>query len=161
MVCSIRNILLLCSVLAMTVYLILTASEDSKSCEVTRVKHLIGFVPAGLCLLIYVKDRSLFDIGMIALFVLLCLFIGMKGIYGMADGFVFANLTLLFGGVGGAAGIGLVIMIMILACFSGMIEMLLQKMVTWTDFKSKRPIAFIPHILIGYISVMIALCIWF
>ena len=161
MVCSIRSILLLCSVLAMTVYLILTAGEDSKSCEVTRVKHLIGFVPAGLSLLAYVKDRSLFDIGMIALFVLLCLFIGMKGIYGMADGFVFANLTLLFGGVGGVAGIGLVVLVMILACFSGMIEMLLRKMVTWTDFKSKRHIAFVPHILIGYIAVMIALCIWF
>ena len=161
MVCSIRSILLFCSVLAMTVYLILTAGEDSKSCEVTRVKHLIGFVSAGLCLLIYVKDRSLFDVGMIVLFVLLCLFIGMKGIYGMADGFVFANLTLLFGGVGGVAGIGLAVLVMILACFSGMIEMLLRKMVTWTDFKSKRHIAFVPHILIGYIAVMIALWIWF
>lgn len=161
MVCSIRSILLPCSVLAMTVYLIVTAGEDSKSCEVTRVKHLIGFVPAGLCLLAYVKERSLFDIGMIVLFVLLCLFIGMKGIYGMADGFVFANLTLMFGGVGGTAGIGLVVLIMILACLSGMIEMLLRKMVTLANLRQNRHIAFVPHILVGYLAVMIALIIWF
>ena len=145
----------------MTIYLILAASEDSNSFEVTRLKHFIGFVPAELVLLIYVKDRSLFDIGMIALFVLLCLLIGMKGIYGMADGFVFANLVLLFGGVGGTAGIGIVILIMILACFSGMTEMLLRKMVTLANFRQNRQIAFVPHILTGYVAVMIALFIWF
>lgn len=157
----IKGILLLCCVLVVTVYLIITAIEDSKSYEVTRIKHLYGFVPAGVCILLYIRDRSLFDIGIIALFVIVCLLIGMKGIYGMADGFVFANLTLLFGGVGGTAGIGLVILIMILACFSGMTEMLLRKMVSLAAFRQNRHIAFVPHILAGYIAVMIALFIWF
>ena len=115
MVFNIKSILLICCFVVMTIYLILTACEDSKSCQVTRFKHLIGFIPAVLSLLIYVKDQSLFDISIIALFVLLCLLIGMRGIYGMADGFVFANLVLLFGGIGGTAGIGLVVLIMILA----------------------------------------------
>ena len=161
MVFNIRSILLLFIVVTMTIYIILTAGEDSRSFEVTRNKHLIGFLPAALSVLMYVKDRSLFDIGMIVLFVLLCLFIGIKGIYGMADGFVFANLSLLFGGVGGTAGIGLVILIMILACFSGMTEMLLRKMVSLAAFRQNRHIAFVPHILAGYIAVMIALFIWF
>lgn len=161
MVFNIKSILLICSFVVMTIYLILASNEDSKSCEVTRLKHLIGFVPAGLIVLLYAKDRSLFDIGIIILFMLLCLLIGMKGIYGMADGFVFANLVLLFGGIGGTAGIGLVVLVMILACFSGMTEMLLRKMVTLTNFKQNRHIAFVPHILTGYVSVMIALFIWF
>ena len=157
---SIKSILLIFGFVVITIYLILTAREDSGSFEVTRIKHLIGFIPAELLLLINVEERSLFDIGMIALFVLLCLLIGRKGIYGMADGFVFANLILLFGGVGGTAGIGIVILIMILACFSGMTEMLLRKMVTLADFRVNRKIAFVPHILIGYVSVMVALFIW-
>ena len=161
MVFNIKSILLICCFVVMTIYLILTACEDSKSCQVTRFKHLIGFIPAVLSLLIYVKDQSLFDIGIIILFMLLCLLIGMKGIYGMADGFVFANLVLLFGGIGGTAGIGLVVLVMILACFSGMTEMLLRKMVTLTNFKQNRHIAFVRHILTGYVSVMIALVIWF
>ena len=161
MVFNIKSILLICSFVVTTIYLILASNEDSKSCEVTRLKHLIGLVPAGLSMLIYVKGRSLFDIGIIVLFVLLCLLIAMRGIYGMADGFVFANLTLLFGGVGGVAGVGLVVLIMILACFSGMIEMLLQKMLTWAELKRNSHIAFVPHILTGYASVMIALFIWF
>ncbi|MBQ7933851.1 MAG: hypothetical protein IJ327_03575 [Lachnospiraceae bacterium] len=161
MVYSIKSILLLCSLAVMTIYLIVAADEDAKSFEVTRLKHLIGFIPAELILLVYVKERSLFDIGMIALFVLLCLVMGMMRIYGMADGFVFANLILLFGGVGGTAGIGLVILIMILACFSGMTEMLLRKMVTMAGFRRNRHIAFVPHILTGYTAVMVALFIWF
>ena len=161
MVYSIRSALVFCSFLVMTIYLMITASEDSKSCEVTRLKHLIGFVPAGTMLLIYVKDRSLVDLGVLALFILLCLLIGAKGIYGMADGFVFANLIVLFGGMSGIAGIGLVILIMILACFSGMIELLLQKFMTGARLIGKKHIAFIPHILTGYMSVMIALIIWF
>ena len=160
MVYSIKSILLFCSFVVMTIYLVLTAREDCKSLEVTRLKHLIGFIPAELTLLIYVKNQSLFDAGMIALFVLLCLLIGMKGIYGMADGFVFANLVLLFGGISGVAGIGIVILIMILACFSGMIEMLLKKMVTLEKCRRNNHIAFVPHILIGYLAVMIGLSIW-
>lgn len=157
MVFSFKSIIWISSFVIMTVYLIWTAHEDAKSCEVTRIKHLVGFIPAALILLVYVRERSLFDIGIIVLFVLLCLFIGMKGIYGMADGFVFANLVLLFGGISGVAGIGIVIMIMILACFSGMIEIFLRKMVTRENFKNNKQIAFIPHILTGYLAVIICL----
>ena len=126
----------------------------------TRIKHLVGFIPAILMMIVNVGTYSWFDIGMIELFVLLCLWMGMKGIYGMADGFVFANLVLMFGGISGATGIGVVIFIMILACFSGMIEMLLKKMVTLANFRENRHIAFVPHILTGYLAVMIGLCIW-
>lgn len=160
MVCNMKNIIVLCSFATVTIYLILAAKEDSKSCEVTRWKHMIGFIPAALCMMVHITDRDLFDIGMFIMFVLLCLLFGAKGIYGMADGFVFANLTLLFGSMGGIAGIGLVILIMILSCFSGMIEMLLRKQVTLAAFKGKGYIAFVPHILTGYTAVMIALAIW-
>ena len=155
------SILFVCSILIVTAYLILTAREDARSFEVTRIKHLLGLIPAMCILLLNLKKLSLFDFGMTVLFVLLCLIIGVLGIYGMADGFVFANLTVLFGGIGGSAGVGMVILIMILACFSGLTEMLLRKMVTLADFRQNRHIAFVPHILNGYLAVMIALFIWF
>ena len=154
------SILLVCSILIVTAYLILTAREDAGSFEVTRIKHLMGLIPAMCILLLNLKKLSMFDLGMTVLFVLLCLIIGVLGIYGMADGFVFANLTVLFGGIGGSAGVGMVILIMILACFSGLTEMLLRKMITWADMKRNSHIAFVPHILTGYVSAMIALLIW-
>ena len=154
------SILVACSILTVTLYLILTAREDARSFKVTRIKHLMGLIPALSILLMNGKMLSMFDLGMIALFVLLCLMIGVLGIYGMADGFVFANLTVLFGGIGGITGVGMVIVIMILACFSGMIEMLLRKMVTLAAFRQSKHIAFVPHILTGYVSVMIALLVW-
>ena len=154
------SILFVCSILIVTAYLILTAREDAGCFEVTRIKHLMGLIPALCILLLNLKKLSLFDLGMTVLFVLLCLIIGVLGIYGMADGFVFANLTILFGGIGGSAGVSMVILIMILACFSGLTEMMLRKMITWADLKRNSHIAFVPHILTGYVSVMIALMIW-
>ena len=154
------SILFVCSILIVTAYLILTAREDARSFEVTRIKHLMGLIPAMCILLLNLKKLSMFDLGMTVLFVLLCLMIGVLGIYGMADGFVFANLTLFFGGISGSTGVGMVILIMILACFSGLTEMLLRKMITWADLKRNSHIAFVPHILTGYVSVMIALLIW-
>lgn len=154
------SILFVCSILIVTAYLILTAREDARSFEVTRIKHLMGLIPAMCILLLNLKKLSLFDFGMTVLFVLLCVIIGVLGIYGMADGFVFANLTVLFGGIGGSTGVSMVILIMILACFSGLTEMMLRKMITWADLKRNSHIAFVPHILTGYVSVMIALMIW-
>ena len=154
------SILFVCSILTVTLYLILTAREDAGCFEVTRIKHLMGLIPALCILLLNLKKLSMFDLGMTVLFVLLCLIIGVLGIYGMADGFVFANLTVLFGGIGGSAGVSMVILIMILACFSGLTEMMLRKMITWADLKRNSHIAFVPHILTGYVSVMIALMIW-
>ena len=160
MVYSVKSIIWIGSFVIMTLYLIWTAKEDSRNLEVTRIKHLAGFIPAILMMIVNAGTYSWFDIGIIALFVLLCLWMGMKGIYGMADGFVFANLVLLFGGISGATGIGVVILIMILACFSGMIEMFLKKMVTLAKFRENAQIAFVPHILIGYLAVIIGLYIW-
>ena len=154
------SILFVCSIITVTLYLILTAREDARSFEVTRINHLLGLIPAMCILLLNLKKLSLFDFGMTVLFVLLCLIIGVLGIYGMADGFVFANLTVLFGGIGGSAGVSMVILIMILACFSGLTEMLLRKMVTAAAFKQKKHVAFVPHILTGYVAVVIALFIW-
>ena len=154
------SILFICSILIVTAYLILTAREDAESFEVTRIKHLMGLIPAMCILLLNLKKLSMFDLGMTVLFVLLCLIIGVLGIYVMADGFVFANLTVLFGGIGGSTGVSMVILIMILACFSGLTEMMLRKMITWSDLKRNSHIAFVPHILTGYVSVMIALMIW-
>lgn len=160
MVFNLKSIIWISCFLVTTFYLIWTAHEDARSMEVTRIKHLAGFVPAVQLMIVNLGMYSWFDFGIICIFVLLCLWMGMKGIYGMADGFVFANLTLLFGGMNGVAGIGVVILIMILACFSGMTEMLLRKMVTLADFRTNRQIAFVPHILTGYLSVMVGLCIW-
>ena len=160
MVFNLKSIIWISCYVITTFYLIWTAHEDARSMEVTRVKHLVGFIPAVLMLMINVGTYSWFDIGMTLLFVLLCLWMGMKKVYGMADSFVFANLALLFGGMNGVTGLGIVILIMILACFSGMTEMLLRKMVTLADFRKNRQIAFIPHILTGYMAVMICLWIW-
>ena len=159
--CKMKTVFLLISIVAVTVYLIVAAVEDSKTCQVTRWKHFIGFIPAFLWFVIKVKQLSMVDFATILAFLLTFIGIGYAGIYGLADGFVLANLSLLFGGTGGAAGIGMVILIMILAFFSGMIEMLLRKMVTLSAFRQNRHIAFVPHILTGYIAVMIALIIWF
>ena len=159
-VCKMRNFLFLISMVAVTVYLIVVAIEDHKTCEVTRWKHFIGFIPAFLWFVINVRQFLMVDLAIILAFLLAFICIGYVGIYGLADGFVFAILLLLFGGVGGITGIGVVILIMILACFSGMTEMLLRKIVTAANFKQSRHIAFIPHILTGYTAVMIALFIW-
>lgn len=160
MVCDMKSMLLIGSFVATATYLILVAVEDSKSFQVTRWKHLIGMIPALLLTLVYIGERSVLDMGMILLFVLLWMFFGKRKVYGMADGFVFVNLTILFGAIGGMAGIGLVILILILACFSGMAELFLRKMVTVASFQAKKHIAFVPHILTGFLAVMAALFIW-
>lgn len=70
------------------------------------------------------------------LFVVLFLSCGKIGMYGLA---VFSNLTFLFSGIGGV--------------------MLLCGKVTWTHFWKDKQVVFTPHILIGYIAVIIALLI--
>lgn len=159
--CKMKTVFFLVSIVAVTVYLIVAAVEDYKTCQVTRWKHFIGLIPAFLWFVINIRQLLIVDFAIILAFLLAFIGIGYAGIYGLADGLVFANLSLLFGGTGGAAGIGMVILIMILAFFSGMIEMLLRKMVTLAAFRQNRHIAFVPHILTGYIAVMIALIIWF
>lgn len=72
----------------------------------------------------------------------------------MADGLVFSNLTLFFGGIGGVSGVGMVILFMILAGFSGMAEILVRKLATMRNFKENRKIAFVPHIAVGYVVTL-------
>ena len=154
---SIKGIILIICVLAVTVYLIVAAIEDAKSMEVTRGKHLIGFIPAVVVWILCARERNICDIGFIILFMVFWMICGWIRVYGMADGFVFANLTLFFGGIGGVAGIGMVILIMVLAGFSGMVEILVRKLATMKSVKENRKIAFVPHILLGYAIEIIIL----
>lgn len=153
--CNMRGILFMVCVAAVMVYLIVAAMEDTKSMEVTRRKHLIGFIPTVIVWILFAGERNACDILMTILFAGIWLLCGKIGIYGMADGFVFANLALLFGAVGGVVGNGLVILIMVIAGFSGMGEILIRRMFTMKNFKEKRKIAFVPHIFVGYAVIVI------
>ena len=157
---SIKGIIFIICVLAVTVYLIVAAIEDAKSMKVTRGKHLIGLIPEIATWLLYARERNIYDLGIVILFVCIWMLCGWIGVYGMADGFVFANLTLFWGGIGGVAGVGMVILIMVLAGFSGMMEILVKKLATMKIFRENKKIAFVPHILNGYLAVMIGLYIW-
>lgn len=154
---SIKGIIFVICVLAVTVYLIVAATEDAKSMEVTRGKHLIGFMPAVVVWILCASERNIYDIGIIILFIGLWMLCGWIRVYGMADGVVFANLTLFWSGIGGVAGVGMVILIMIVASFSGMVVILVRKLATLRNFKENRKIAFVPHIFIGYVGVIITL----
>ncbi len=151
---SIKGIIFIICVLAVTVYLLVVAIEDAISMEVTRAKHLIGFIPAVVVWILCASERNIYDIGIIILFIGLRILCGWIRVYGMADGFVFANLTLFWGGIGGVAGVGMVILIMVLAGFSGMVEILVRKLTTLKNFKENWKIAFVPHILVGYAIVL-------
>ncbi|MBR4060653.1 MAG: hypothetical protein IKK03_12540 [Lachnospiraceae bacterium] len=151
---SIKGIIFVICVLAVTLYLIVAAIEDAKSMEVTRGKHLIGFIPAIVVWILCASERNIYDIGIIMLFIGFWILCGWCKVYGMADGFVFSNLTLFLGGVGGVAGVGMVILIMVLAGFSGMGEILLRILAKIKNFKKNRKIAFVPHILVGYVAVI-------
>ena len=157
---SIKGIIFIICALAVTVYLVVAAIEDAKSMKVTRGKHLMGFIPAVATCLLYARERNIYDLGIIILFVCLWMLCGWIGVYGMADGFVFANLTLFWGGIGDVAGVGVVILIMVLAGFSGFVEIFVRKLATMRNFKENRRIAFVPHILNGYLAVIIGLYIW-
>ena len=98
--CKMKTVFFLVSIVAVTVYLIVAAVEDYKTCHVTRWKHFIGFIPAFLWFVINMKQLSMVGFAIILAFLLAFIGIGYAGIYGLADGFVFANLSLLFGGTG-------------------------------------------------------------
>ena len=155
--CKMKTFFFLISIVVVTMYLIVAAIEDYKTCQVTRWKHLIGFIPAFLWFVINVKQLSMVDFAIVLAFLLTFIGIGYAGIYGLADGFVLANLSLLFGGTGGAAGIGMVILIMLVAGFSFFICHI------WSRFIKKKKIfknaagPFIPHITVGYIIMMLGL----
>ncbi len=134
---------------AVTVYLTVAAIEDYKTCEVTRWKHLIGFVP-GLFYFVWNAGKfTWLDIGLVIGFSAIFVVAGLLGVYGLADGFVLANLTFWYGGIAGAMGAGMVVVIMALASFSFLFYRLVKEGVRWRAFKNDKGGAFIPHIVVG------------
>jgi len=75
----------------------------------------------------------------------------------VADGFVFANLSLLFGGIGGTVGIGAVILIAVIAAFSAFFCHNLKYLIKKKKIFQNAAGAFIPHILFGYVVLTLGL----
>ena len=155
-----KEILFVLCVVAVTVYLIVTAWEDYETCEITRWKHFIGLLPAMILFCMRMDTFSWIEFVIIIIFVTMYVLVGYLGIYGVADGFVFAILTMLFGAVGGVTGIGIVIIIMIIAGFSFMINHLVTCMIRKKRLFRNVAAAFVPHILVGYIFAWIGLLIY-
>lgn len=151
-----KESLFVLSVLAVTVYLIVTAWEDHKTCEVTRWKHLIGGIPAMLLLCTQIDQYSWQEYAMILAFAFLFVLAGCVRVYGMADGYVLMILSLHFGSIGGLAGIGIVILIMITAAFSFFVCHVIKCVATHKKIRNVAG-ALLPHILVGYIAVSIGM----
>ncbi len=152
-----KEVVFLLCVLVVTAYLAVTAWEDYKTCEVTRWKHLLGSIPAICVSFLGIHNNSTLDCAIILAFAALYVVIGYLGIYGVADGFVFANLVLFLGGIGGIAGIGIVIWIMIIAGCSFLINHLFICMIKKKKLFQNIAAAFIPHIFVGYIAAGVRL----
>lgn len=146
-----KEILFVLCVVAVTAYLAVTAWEDFRTCEITRWKHLLGLIPAVILLCIRMNTFSGIEFIIVLGFSTLYVLAGYLGVYGIADGFVFAILTLFFGAVGGVAGIGIVIIIMIIAGFSFIMNHLVICMIIKKRVFQNLAAAFVPHILMGYI----------
>lgn len=155
-----KEILFVLCVLAVTAYLVVTAWEDFKTCEITRWKHLIGLIPTIILLCMRMNTFFRLELIIVLVFIVLYVIAGYCGIYGVADGFVFAILTLLFGAVGGVAGIGIVIIIMIIAGFSFLINHLVICMIKKKRVFQNVAAAFVPHILVGYILIWTGLLMY-
>lgn len=152
-----KEVVFLLCVLAVTAYLAVTAWEDYRTCEVTRWKHLWGSIPAICVIFLGIHNYSAVDYAGVLVFALLFIGIGYIGVYGVADGFVFANLTLFFGGIGGVIGIGIAIWIMIMAGVSFLINHLFTCMIKKKKLFQNIAAAFIPHIFVGYIAAGVRL----
>ena len=150
-----RELLFVLCVLAVTVYLTVAAVEDYRTCEVTRWKHLIGLFPATISIISNMKIHSMMDFAMILAFSVIFMWIGFAGVYGMADGFVLANLTLYFGSIAGVIGAGVVIIVMVIAAFSFFICRIGKCFIYKEEINRNIKGALIPHILVGYVAVMI------
>ena len=155
-----KEILFVLCVLAVTAYLAVAAWEDFKTCEITRWKHLMGLIPATILLCMGMNTFSRLELIIVLVFIVLYVIAGYCGVYGVADGFVFAILTLLFGAVGGVTGIGIVIIIMIIAGFSFLINHLVICMIKKKRLFQNVAAAFVTHILVGYIFVWTGLLIY-
>ena len=155
MECSMRESIFMVCVLVVTAYLVVTAWEDHKTCEVTRWKHLIGVFPSMILYFMNIGNHSLEENVMILAFAGMYVVVGFAGVYGFADGLVLANLSLFFGSIGGAAGSGAVLLIMIIAAFSfGSCHVVKSVMTRGKIFQNITG-ALIPHILVGYAVVVV------
>lgn len=155
-----RFVILLCSFAAATVYLIVAAVEDYKTLQVSRWKHLICLIPAVFLLLAGTGELVWYDVAVAFLFALLFIAAGIIKIYGLADGFIFANLTLYFCGLGGTSGVGLTILILILASLSFLVCQLVNGKCRVKDLMKNRKAAFVPHIGLAYGTSLVALLLW-
>ena len=149
-----KTLLFVLCVLAVTVYLTVAAIEDYRTCEVTRWKHLIGLISASISIISNMKIHSMIDFAIILAFSIIFMWIGLAGVYGMADGFVLANLTLYFGSIAGDMGAGIVI-ILVIAAFSFLICHIRKCLIYKEEINKNIKGALIPHILVGYVAVMI------
>lgn len=155
-----KEYIFLVCILTVTVYLAVAAIEDYKTCEVTRWKHLIGGVPALVLLWMRKNMLSEMDLIIVLVFVTLYVFVGCIGIYGIADGFVFTILTIFFGSISGMTGVGIVIIIMILAGFSFMANHLFICIKNKKSLFENVAAAFVPHIFVGYVFAWIGMIIY-
>ncbi len=144
----------LLSFIVLSVYMIIVATEDLKTCEVTRWKHLIGLAAALISMALGFNRHLRMDY--ILIFVCMAVFIlaGCVGAYGLADGFVLSNLTLFYGFIGGMEGVGLVCVIIIIASFSMLISHVVRAVRKKEQIFINRTAAFIPHLFVGYVAVM-------
>lgn len=156
--CDMEKAVFLLSMFAVTVYLAVTAWEDYKTCEVTRWKHLIGGIPAIFSYILQSPHYHSQENAIILAFSFVCILVGKLGIYGFADGLVLAVLTLFFGSLGGVAGSGVVLVIMIIASLSFLFTHLAGNLLTKRKIFQNMAGAFIPHIFLGYGVVCAFVC---
>ncbi len=152
--CRMRGIVFILSFIMLTVYMVITAAEDFKTCQVTRWKHLIGLMAALISMALGFNHYPGMDY--ILIFICMAVFIlaGCAGAYGLADGFVLSNLTLFYGFIGGMAGIGVVLVLIIIASVSMLINHVIRAVVKKERIFVDRTAAFIPHLFVGYVAVM-------
>ena len=155
-----REILFISCILAVTVYLAVTAWEDYKTCEVTRWKHLVGGIPALLYFFLNCNRYSIEENIAVIFFAVLYTVVGYAGIYGFADGLVLGILTLFFGSIGGPWGSGAVVLIMVIAAFSFFSCHVVKSVVKHKKIFVNMAGALIPHICVGYVVVLLIVALY-
>lgn len=163
---GLQSVFFITNMICMAAYLCVAAVEDHKTCMVTRWKHLIGFVPTMVYFTVHALRRlSAVDISFIIIFMMIMLAAGLIGIFGLADGFVMANIILQLGSFFGCAGVMLSCYILVTAGVLFLVWQLVQK--TWEIIHSGFSLsfwelllkngsgAFVPHIAIAYCTVVV------
>ena len=149
-----EKVIFIACFLAVTVYLTVTAWEDQKSCEVTRWKHLLGGIPALVMYAMHIDRYNLGEYILVLFFAVIYVAIGYIGAYGFADGILMGVLTIFFGSIGGVAGVGIVLLIMIVAAFSFLICHVVKSIVNHNRIFMHMSGALIPHLFVGYTAVL-------